>query len=98
MFFKKWQIETLNVLWHSEEGLLSSAVYKQVNEKLPGTISRASIINGLNAMVNLGILTGVDETGKGGHRSRYSPAINEREVKDYLSDIVRKKFARMSRS
>jgi hypothetical protein len=72
MFFKPYQIETLDLLWSSEEALSSRQVWEQVNEKLSGTISRASIINFLNASVENGLLDYYETTGKGGYRRIYS--------------------------
>jgi hypothetical protein len=42
-----------------------------------GSISRASIINFLNAMCDEGILTYGDETGRGGYHRIYSPGLGE---------------------
>ncbi|MFH2110385.1 MAG: hypothetical protein ABIJ47_03880 [Candidatus Bathyarchaeota archaeon] len=56
MFFKPYQILALRYLWTVQEGANSREVWDQVNEKLQGSISRASIINGLNAMVDNGLL------------------------------------------
>ncbi len=60
MFFKPYQIASLDLLWNSEEALISRQVWEQVNEQLPGTISRASIINFLNASVEYGLLDYVE--------------------------------------
>ena len=95
MFFKDYQYEALNVLWNSDTGLLSRSVWEQVNANMTESISRASIINYLNYMLDIGILKGVDETGKGGHRTRYSPAMTESELKKHLSEIVEKKLKEM---
>lgn len=95
MFLKDYQYEALNVLWKSDTGLLSRSVWEQVNSNMADSISRASIINYLNAMLEIGILKGEDETGKGGHRMRYSPAMNEEELKVFLSDMVEKKLLEM---
>jgi len=98
MFFKDYQYEALNVLWNSDAGLLSRNVWDQVNANLPDSISRASIINYLNDMLEIGILKGVDETGKGGHRTRYSPAMSKQELKEHLSEKVENKLKDMKNS
>jgi hypothetical protein len=36
MFFKPYQIASLDILWNSKEPLLSRQVWEQVNEILPG--------------------------------------------------------------
>jgi Fe2+ or Zn2+ uptake regulation protein len=64
MFFRPYQIEALELLWNTEETLSSRKVWEQVNEKLEGTISRASIINFLNASVENGLLSHI----RGGHQ------------------------------
>jgi predicted transcriptional regulator len=57
-----------------------------VNAELQGkTISRASVINFLEAMREAGVLKGDERTGKGGHRWIYSPAMNEAEFKQHIA-------------
>ena len=57
-------------------------------ELKPGTISRASIINFLEDMRKVGVLKGVERTGKGGHRWVYSPAMDESEFKQYIARTI----------
>ena len=72
MFFKDWQVEALNYLWSiMPDGANSRAVWTNVNDSLQGSISRASIINHLNAMVDDDLLTYTETTGKGGHHRVY---------------------------
>ena len=92
MFFKDYELEALKILWRSNPGLLSREVWEQVNQHPQINISRASIINFLNNMVELGILNTSSETGKGGHRSRYSPKYDEDQTKQYLADAVKFKL------
>jgi len=57
----------------------------RVNEGLKGkTISRARVINFLESMREMGVLKGVERTGKGGHHWVYSPAMDEAEFKQYI--------------
>ena len=91
MFFKDYQLEALNILWSTNQGLISREVWEQVNQHTQINISRASIINFLNDMAELEILNTTTETGKGGHRSRYSPKYDEAQTKQYLADTVKKK-------
>jgi len=73
----------------SPEGLGSRAVMDKVNAELKGnTISRASVINFLESMREMGVLKGDERTGKGGHRWIYSPAMNEAEFKQYLAKTI----------
>ena len=88
MFFKPYQIASLDLLWKSDEHLSSREVWEKVNEVLPGTISRASIINFLNASVENGLLDYVEITGKGGYRRLYTPKLSKDETTEYLSKIV----------
>ena len=92
MFFKEYEQEALRALWISNPGLLSRDVWVQVNQQPQIRISRASIINFLNDMAELGILNTSTETGKGGHRSRYSPKYDEEKTKQYLADAVTNKL------
>jgi predicted transcriptional regulator len=79
----------LRVIWASPEGLGSRAVWDLVNAGLKGeTISRASIINFLEAMREAGVLKGDEKTGKGGHRWVYSPAMDEQQYKQYLAKTI----------
>jgi len=88
MFFKPYQIISLDLLWNSEETLSSREVWEQANEQLPGTISRASIINFLNASVENGLLDYVETTGKGGYRRLYSSKLSKPEATTYLTEKV----------
>ena len=79
MFFKNWQVEALRYLWRIRpDGDNSRAVWLNVNESLQGTISRASIINSLNAMVEEEMLSYTENTGKGGYHRVYKLAHSQR--------------------
>ena len=93
MFFKPYQIASLDLLWHSDEQLSSRQVWEKVNEILPETISRASIINFLNASVEHGLLDYVETTGKGGYRRLYTAKLTKPEASNYLKEIVKEKLA-----
>jgi len=86
---KEYQEIALRVIWASPEGLGSSAVWDRVNAGLQGeTISRASVINFLEAMREAGVLKGDEKTGKGGHRWIYSPAMTEAEFKEFIAKTI----------
>ena len=88
---RDYQIEALKLVWASgEAGINSRQTWRQVNEALSGTktISRASIINFLNAMVDEGVLNYRETTGKGGYRRIYSPKLDERAFKKYIAKTV----------
>ena len=69
--FKDYQKEALLYLWKQTKAVGSRQVWEHVNQNPDIKISRASIINFLNAMVEYGILTSTTKTGKGGHRAIY---------------------------
>ena len=91
MVLKDYQEVALHYLWRLDGGGASSRdVWMQVNEDLKGkkTISRASIINFLNSMVDEGVLNYTETTGKGGHRRIYSAKYNEAGFKEYVARAV----------
>ena len=90
MVLKDYQEVALQYLWRLDgEGASSRDVWMQVNEDLKGqrTISRASIINFLNSMVDEGVLNYTETTGKGGHRRIYSAKLNEVRFKEYVATL-----------
>jgi predicted transcriptional regulator len=86
---KDYQELALRAIWANSEGLGSKAVMDRVNAELkPNTISRASVINFLEAMREAGVLKGVEKTGKGGYHWVYSPSMNEAEFKQYIARTI----------
>ena len=86
---KDYQELALRAIWATPEGLGSKAVMDWVNAELkPNTISRASVINFLESMKEMGVLKGDEKTGKGGHRWIYSPAMNESEFKEFVASTI----------
>ena len=88
---KPYQIEAMKYLWaNPDEGRSSREVYDAVNEALQGrdSISRASIINSLNDLVDEGVLGFHEITGKGGHRRIYTSKYDESGFKRFISDTV----------
>ena len=91
MVLKDYQEAALRYLWRLDGGGASSRdVWVQVNDDLMGkrTISRASIINFLNSMVDEGVLNYTETTGKGGHRRIYSAKYDEAGFKEYIAKEV----------
>jgi predicted transcriptional regulator len=88
--FRDYQEEALRLVWKKgEEGVISREVWTHVNENLNGkTISRASIINFLNSLVDEGVLDFHERTGKGGYHRVYRPKLNETEFKKFLAQTV----------
>ena len=86
---KDYQELALRAIWANPEGLGSKAVMDRVNAELRhSTISRASVINFLEAMREAGVLKGVERTGKGGYHWIYSPAMNEARFKQYIARTI----------
>ena len=86
---KDYQEEALKMLWEHPEPQTSRQVWIEVNKRLNDeTISRASIINFLEAMREDGVLKGEEATGKGGHHWLYNPAMNETGFKVYIAQKV----------
>ena len=88
---RDYQIEALRHVWtKGDDGAISKEVWQHTNEVLEGirTISRASIINFLNAMVDEGVLNYENETCKGGTRRIYTPKLDERGFKKHIANTV----------
>ena len=90
MILKDYQEEALRFIWENKgQGASSREVWVHVNKTLKTrSISRASIINFLNAMVDEGALAYIEITGKGGHRRIYSTKLNEAQFKQYVAETV----------
>jgi len=87
--FKPWQETTLHTLMENPQGLNSRETWQKVNQRLdPETISRASIINFLEDLRQMGVLTGDDHVGKGGHHWLYKPAMNETQLKQFIAEEI----------
>ena len=92
---KPYQIEAMKYLWASSDvGRSSKEVWDAVNDELPDgkSISRASIINSLNALVDDGVLSFHEITGKGGHRRIYKSVYDESGFKRYIAETILKKL------
>jgi len=87
---RDYQEEVLRFVWESGEGVSSRQVWSRVNEALGvgRTISRASIINFLNDMVDEGVLNYAETTGKGGIRRIYSPKLDEPSFKRHIAKTI----------
>ena len=88
---RDYQIEALRMVWDDDpKGVTSRDVYRHVNKQLEGvrTISRASIINFLNAMCDESVLAYVEETCKGGTRRKYFTGMDEGEFKKHIAKSV----------
>lgn len=88
--FKDYQEEAIKFVWEvGEQGTILREVWTKVNERLVGkTISRASIINFLNAMVDEGVLDYNERTGKGGYHRVYRPKLDEPSFKRFVAQVM----------
>lgn len=87
--FKSWEMACFQALWVIPDGASSREVYEYVNKGL--SVSRASVINFLNDMVERGLIDYSEVTGKGGYRriyrtNKYSKDL--RELQRTICNIV----------
>lgn len=92
---KDYQEVALRYLWSLDGGGASSRdVWVNVNKDMRtdpsqrDSISRASIINFLNSIVDEGALGFTEITGKGGHRRIYSAIYDEAGFKEHMAKTV----------
>lgn len=90
MIFKPYQVEAMKMLWKDPTSSYGSReVWSHLNKVLIAKeqssvsrnfrISRASVINFLNDMVDEGFLDFYEMTGKGGHRRIYNAKLDEKQ-------------------
>lgn len=92
---KDYQEISLRYLWRLDgRGASSRDVWVNVNKELmgKGSISRASIINFLNYIVDEGALDYTEKTGKGGHRRIYSAKYDEEGFKEFMVKKIMSKL------
>ena len=85
--FKPYQKEIMNYIWGSDKPERSYDVWQGIGSE---TISRASVINSLKWLADLGFLHRTEITGKGGHRGLYTEALTESEILERVYDRSRK--------
>ena len=84
---REYEELALRYIWEiSEEGAGSREVFQKVNESLGEgkSISRASVINFLNRMVDQGVFSFREATGKGGYHRIYVTNLDEKGYKKYI--------------
>lgn len=89
-FFKNYQKLALEyVFQHSQEGVIARETWQYVKEKSAKEkpISRASIVNFLNYLTEIGAITYVERPGKGGYHRRYYPLMG---YDDFKLNIIKK--------
>ena len=85
--FKWYIVKLLKHLETTKGGLNSREAYEYLL-KGDSSISRASVINGLNRLVDEGLLLYEEKTGKGGHHRVYFLEKNEQELKDWITEKI----------
>lgn len=87
MVFTDYMATILRHIWGTGKTVNSAQMHALQLEKEHGR-SRASIINGLNHLVDLGVLSYHEETCKGGSRRLYETGMTEAEFWSRLGDEV----------
>jgi len=86
---KDYQELAMRFVWGSDSGATSKEVWLGVNKGLEGrTVSRASVINFLNAMVDEGVLGYEEESGKGGYHRVYKLGLDEAGFRKHIARTV----------
>ena len=99
MCFRQYERIMLYKLWKDAtptgSGRLWEHCMKVIGPKENGrpAISRASVIFAANRLVDNGIWSFEDATGKGGHHRRYFSAMTQAEFWSQVQDICKKKLA-----
>lgn len=88
--FRYWQIFVLDYFWSVNRPLKSSDVWRHLDRSdIPAgphslrPVSRSSVINFLNSLVDEKIVVYTEETGKGGYHRVYSLAPPSRTKEDF---------------
>ena len=96
---KDYRVMVMRFLWEKcEEGVISREAWLHANKLLMEkgrSISRASIINFMNDMVDVGIFKYTEKSGKGGYHRVYFPAFDEEEFKRHVARTVMSKLSDM---
>lgn len=93
---RDYSVMAMRFLWErGEEGAISREIWLHVNKLLmekERSISRATIINVMNDMVDAGILNYKEKPGKGGYHKIYSPAFDEEGFKEHIARQIIEKL------
>ncbi len=93
--FKPYQALLLEWIWKLNEkekvGVNSNQAHKYL-ENSPENKSRASVIFFLNNMVNKGILSYEEKTGKGGYHRVYYPTMNRKRFAAHVTETIKAKL------
>ena len=93
--FKPYQAALLEHIWKlnnpSRTGVTSNQAYKFLLDH-PDKKSRASVINSLNDMVDEGILSYEEESGKGGYHRVYYPNMDRKQFSEHAAKTITDKL------
>ena len=104
LIFKDYQAIIMQNLWkegigHSSRDAWVKAIEVMRRDKnIRNSISRASVINFMNAMVDEGVLGYHEITGKGGHRRIYKANKTEKEFWEYVTQLTKEKLGTAAKS
>ena len=94
---KEYEELALRYVWSmGEKGATSRPIHETVNSELGSdkSISRASIIIIMNKLVDQGVLSYREATGKGGHHKIYYLLMDEKGYKKYVAKTIIKSMMR----
>ena len=93
--FKPYQAALLEHIWKlnnpSRTGVTSNKAHKFLLDH-PDKKSRASVINSLNDMVDEGILSYEEESGKGGYHRVYYPKMDRKQFSEHAAKTITDKL------
>jgi predicted transcriptional regulator len=94
--FKPYQAALMEHIWELNNpdrvGITSGQAHKYL-QKHPDSKSRASVIFFLDDMVEEGVLSYEEETGKGGYHRVYYPEMNRKQFAKYVVETITRKLA-----
>jgi len=93
--FKPYQAALLEHIWKlnnpSTTGITSGQAHKFLQDH-PDNKSRASVIFFLNDMVEEGVLTYEEESGKGGYHRVYYPKMDRKQFNEHMTKTITDKL------
>jgi predicted transcriptional regulator len=92
---KPYQASLLEHIWELNNpdrvGITSGQAYKYL-QKHPDSKSRAAVIFFLDDMVEEGVLSCEEETGKGGYHGVYYPKMDREQFAQYVTETISDKL------